>query len=70
MERWGSKDIMVALGRHCISTPDLPFRNREDIPLTPHDRNLVYAAQSQNEYAEYAFSPEFQQTTGFEDKRV
>ncbi|KAF4832287.1 Chanoclavine-I aldehyde reductase fgaOx3 [Colletotrichum tropicale] len=64
-EHWASqkRDILVAFGRSYISTPDLPFRIREGIPLTPYDRRAFYDVGSAKGYADYEFSPEFQKTT-------
>lgn len=33
---------LVAFGRFYISNPDLPFRLKEDIPLTPYNRETFY----------------------------
>lgn len=63
-EQWGSRDIMVAFGRHYISTPDLAFRIREGIPLMPYDRSTFYAPGALHGYVDYTFSPEFQKTIG------
>lgn len=63
-DKWESRDILVAFGRHFISNPDLPFRIREGIPLTPYDRNTFYKTGSSEGYADYKFSVEFQKTIG------
>jgi N-ethylmaleimide reductase len=34
---------LIAFGRHFTSNPDLPFRIRNDIPLTKYDRTTFYA---------------------------
>ena len=60
---WGGRDIMVAFGRHYISTPDLPFRARKGIALTPYDRSTFYVAGSAKGYVDYTFSPEFLKST-------
>ncbi|KAI2638446.1 putative N-ethylmaleimide reductase [Xylaria nigripes] len=53
------KDIVVTFGRHFLSTPDLPFRLRHDIPLNKYDRNTFYAPGSATGYIDYPFSDEF-----------
>lgn len=50
--------------RHFISNPDLPFRIREGIPLTPYDRKKFYDVGSSKRYADYEFSVESQEIIG------
>ncbi|GKT40288.1 chanoclavine-I aldehyde reductase fgaOx3 [Colletotrichum spaethianum] len=50
--------VAIVFGRWFISNPDLPFRIRRDIPLTPYDRKTFYA-ETDVGYTDYAFSDEF-----------
>ncbi|KAI1139117.1 hypothetical protein F5Y05DRAFT_412219 [Hypoxylon sp. FL0543] len=54
------KRILVAFGRHYISNPDLPFRIRQGIELTPYKRSTFYTPMSALGYADYPFSEEFE----------
>ncbi|KAI1413321.1 hypothetical protein F5Y13DRAFT_161095 [Hypoxylon sp. FL1857] len=54
------KEILVAFGRHYISNPDLPFRIRKGIALTPYERNTFYTPMSAQGYVDYPFSSEFE----------
>ncbi|KAJ5338906.1 hypothetical protein N7452_005634 [Penicillium brevicompactum] len=53
------KDVMIAFGRHFISNPDLPFKIRRGLDLTPYDRNTFYVPESGEGYADYELSQEF-----------
>ena len=44
----------VTFGRHFVSNPDLPRRIREDLPLTPYDRNTFYTFDARG-YTDYPF---------------
>jgi N-ethylmaleimide reductase len=46
----------VAFGRHFLSNPDLPKRIREQLPLTPYNRDTFYTfdAQGYTDYPAYA----------------
>ncbi|PLB43352.1 FMN-linked oxidoreductase [Aspergillus steynii IBT 23096] len=54
------KDILIAFGRHFISNPDLPFRIRGGLKLTPYDRKVFYLPMVKEGYVDYPFSNEFQ----------
>ena len=60
MEEYPNNDIMVVFGRHFISNPDLPFRLREGLPLTPYDRDTFYVPESPKGYIDYPFSREWE----------
>jgi NADPH2 dehydrogenase len=53
------KDIVVLFGRYFISTPDLPFRIRENLDLNEYDRSTFYTPMSAKGYTDYTFSKEF-----------
>jgi 2,4-dienoyl-CoA reductase-like NADH-dependent reductase (Old Yellow Enzyme family) len=58
-ETYKDKDVVIVFGRSFISTPDLPFRVKNGIALTPYDRNKFYNAGEKEGYLDYPFSPEF-----------
>lgn len=53
------KDIVVMFGRYFISTPDLPFRIREGLMLSPYNRETFYTPKAKSGYIDYPFSKEF-----------
>lgn len=52
-------DIATAFGRYFISNPDLPYRIRHNIALTPYDRSTFYKAKSRDGYIDYPFCDSF-----------
>ncbi|GAP84453.1 putative aldolase-type TIM barrel [Rosellinia necatrix] len=63
------KDIVVMFGRRFLSTPDLPFRIRKNIPLSEYDRDTFYLPQEATGYIDYPFSDEFLEGEGEEGKQ-
>lgn len=63
-EEYKDKDIVAMFGRYFISTPDLVFRLREGIPLTPYNRDTFYFPKSPKGYIDYPFSKEFEAKSG------
>jgi NADPH2 dehydrogenase len=59
VKQYGDKDVAVVFGRYWISTPDLVFRIKNGIELTPYDRDLFYNAKEVKGYTDYPFSEEF-----------
>ncbi|OJJ07895.1 hypothetical protein ASPVEDRAFT_178817 [Aspergillus versicolor CBS 583.65] len=59
-EEFRDRDVMIAFGRHFISNPDLPFKIRRGLDLTPYNRDSFYVPESGEGYADYGFAPEFQ----------
>ncbi|KAI5917476.1 NADPH dehydrogenase [Camillea tinctor] len=53
------QDIVVVFGRYFISTPDLPFRLKHGLPLTPYDRSKFYNTGETSGYIDWPFSEEF-----------
>ncbi|KAH8893012.1 NADPH dehydrogenase [Thozetella sp. PMI_491] len=53
------RDIVVMFGRFFISNPDLVFKVKNGIPLTPYNRSTFYTAQSAVGYTDYPFSERF-----------
>ncbi|KAI1373071.1 NADH:flavin oxidoreductase/NADH oxidase family protein [Hypoxylon crocopeplum] len=58
-EEFKDKDVAVVFGRRFISTPDLPFRIRQGLPLADYNRDTFYTAGSKQGYTDYPFSEEF-----------
>jgi 2,4-dienoyl-CoA reductase-like NADH-dependent reductase (Old Yellow Enzyme family) len=54
----GHNNITVCFGRHFLSNPDLPFRLRHGIQLTPYNRDTFYGPGAEG-YVDYPFSSEF-----------
>ncbi|KAF4448089.1 putative NADPH2 dehydrogenase chain OYE2 [Fusarium austroafricanum] len=52
-------DVVVAFGRWFISNPDLVYRLKYGVALTPYQRETFYAAKSNKGYNDYAFSQGF-----------
>ncbi|UZP38530.1 hypothetical protein NXS19_006346 [Fusarium pseudograminearum] len=59
-KRW---DVVVAFGRWFTSNPDLVYRVKKGIPLTPYKREYFYAAKSELGYNDYSFSQGFVEAT-------
>jgi NADPH2 dehydrogenase len=59
-EEYADKDVVIVFGRYFISTPDLVYRIKENIPLADYDRDTFYAAKSEKGYTDYPFSEKFQ----------
>jgi 2,4-dienoyl-CoA reductase-like NADH-dependent reductase (Old Yellow Enzyme family) len=49
----------VVFGRYFISTPDLPFRIKNGLPLNDYDRSTFYTAKQKKGYLDYPFSQQF-----------
>ncbi|KAK1752191.1 hypothetical protein QBC47DRAFT_389971 [Echria macrotheca] len=62
--QYPDKDVVATFGRYFISTPDLPFRVREGIPLNPYDANTFYFRGSPIGYIDQPFSKEFEAKYG------
>ncbi|KAH7240338.1 uncharacterized protein BKA55DRAFT_650449 [Fusarium redolens] len=56
-------DVVVAFGRWFISNPDLVFRLKYGVALTPYQRDTFYAAKSNKGYNDYAFSQRYLEAT-------
>jgi len=59
-EKYPDRDVCVAFGRYFIPNPDLIFRIREDVMITPYDRSRFYRPRSKEGYLDYPFSAEFE----------
>ncbi|PWY70909.1 FMN-linked oxidoreductase [Aspergillus heteromorphus CBS 117.55] len=58
-EQRRDRDVVVVFGRHFIANPDLPFRIRTGVELTPYKRESFYTPLVLTGYTDYAFSREF-----------
>lgn len=63
-EEYKGKDIAVVFGRYWISTPDLAYRIKKGIELTPYDRKTFYVPKEKKGYNDYPYSKEFEQEFG------
>ena len=59
-EEYPDKDVAVVFGRYFIPNPDLVFRVRERLELTPYDRSKFYNKRERDGYTNCAFSGEFE----------
>jgi len=58
-EEHEDKDIIIAFGRYFISNPDIVFRIKEGIELSPFDRNKFYNKGEEDGYITYENSEAF-----------
>jgi NADPH2 dehydrogenase len=63
-EEYKDYEAAIVFGRHFIPNPDLVYRLKHDIELTPYDRNTFYAAKDPKGYADWPFSKEWQAEHG------
>ena len=61
-ENYTGENVCVAFGRYYISTPDLPFRLREGLPLNDYDRSTFYKPMTADGYTDYPFSRQYTTT--------
>ncbi|KAF4625863.1 hypothetical protein G7Y89_g12301 [Cudoniella acicularis] len=59
-EEHKDKDIAIVFGRYFISNPDLVFKIKTGLDLTPYDRTTFYSPKQADGYTTYAFSKELQ----------
>jgi NADPH2 dehydrogenase len=53
------RNVAIAFGRHYVSNPDLVFRVKNGVTLTPYDRATFYSVGSEKGYTDYEFSKDF-----------
>ncbi|OKL63693.1 hypothetical protein UA08_00715 [Talaromyces atroroseus] len=58
-EEYPDKDIVVVFGRYFIANPDLVYRFKEGLDITPHNRRTFYTSVAAEGYVDYPFSPEY-----------
>jgi NADPH2 dehydrogenase len=59
-EEFKDREIVIAIGRSWISSPDLVFRLKKGIEMTPYDRNTFYTPKLEEGYIDYPFSKEWE----------
>ncbi|KAI1296119.1 FMN-linked oxidoreductase [Xylaria venustula] len=57
-EEHPDKDVVVIIGRHFISNPDLVYKIKESLALTPYDRDTFYTSTHVG-YVDYPFGAEY-----------
>ncbi|KAH8674553.1 hypothetical protein BGZ60DRAFT_404271 [Tricladium varicosporioides] len=62
-KEYKDKDIAIVFGRYFISNPDLVFKIKTGLDLTPYDRSKFYLKKQEEGYTTYPFSKEFQAQT-------
>jgi NADPH2 dehydrogenase len=58
-EHYSKWDVAIAFGRQFISNPDLVFRVKNGISLSPYNRATFYVPKSTVGYSDYPFSAEY-----------
>lgn len=58
-EEYKDKDVLAVFGKYFISNPDLVFRIKNKLALTPWDTTTFYNAGEPRGYTDYEFSKEF-----------
>lgn len=59
VKEYQENNVCIVFGRYFTSNPDLVFRIKEGIDLTPYDRTKFYTAKAKDGYTTYPFSAEF-----------
>jgi NADPH2 dehydrogenase len=59
VEEYPDNDVCIVFGRYFISNPDLVFRVKKGIELSPYERAKFYTAREKDGYTSYPFSAEF-----------
>ncbi|SMY19822.1 unnamed protein product [Zymoseptoria tritici ST99CH_1A5] len=60
-EQYKEYDAAIVFGRLYIPNPDLVYRLKHDIELTPYDRSTFYMPKSPKGYADWPFSKEWEE---------
>ncbi|RFU75054.1 aldolase-type tim barrel [Trichoderma arundinaceum] len=58
-EEYKDYDVIVGIGRPYTSNPDLPFRFKQGIPLTPYQRETFFTAKLDKGFHDFPFSEQF-----------
>lgn len=58
-EEYKDSDIAIVFGRWFTANPDLVFRVKNRLELTPYDRNKFYNNKEEDGYTTWSFSKEF-----------
>lgn len=57
-EEWKDRDVVAVFGRYFIANPDLPFRSKHGLELSPWERDTFYTLGEVG-YTDYTFHPDF-----------
>jgi NADPH2 dehydrogenase len=63
-EEYAGKDVAIVFGRLWVSNPDLPFRVKRGIELTPYNREDFYRVKEARGYTDLPFSREWSEVKG------
>ncbi|KAH6609989.1 aldolase-type tim barrel [Trichoderma cornu-damae] len=58
-EEYKDYDVIVGIGRPYTSNPDLPFRFKQGISLTPYQRESFFTPKSEKGFHDFPFSKQF-----------
>lgn len=58
-QKYKDHDVIIGFGRPFTSNPDLPFRIKENVPLVPHKREVLYLVKDPKGYNDWEFSAEY-----------
>jgi NADPH2 dehydrogenase len=53
------RDVVIVFGRYFISNPDLVFKIKNGIELTPYDRSTFYSTQDPHGYTDYPYCAQY-----------
>ncbi|KAL1647968.1 Chanoclavine-I aldehyde reductase fgaOx3 [Diplodia intermedia] len=59
-EDYKDYNVGAVFGRYFISTPDIVYRIKKGLELTPYDRDTFYKPKAPEGYVDYPFSKEFE----------
>lgn len=63
-EHYTKWDVLVAFGRHFLANPDLVYKIKHNLPLTPYNRQTFYLLETEEGYNDYTFSDDFLKAQG------
>ncbi|KAL6880751.1 FMN-linked oxidoreductase [Trichoderma novae-zelandiae] len=58
-EKYKDYDVIIGIGRPYTSNPDLPFRYKQEIPLTPFQRDTFFTPKLDKGFHDFPFSEQF-----------
>ncbi|KAJ5443398.1 Chanoclavine-I aldehyde reductase [Penicillium daleae] len=58
-QKYKDHDVVIGFGRPFTSNPDLAFRIKENVPLVPHKREVLYLPKDPKGYNDWQFSAEY-----------
>lgn len=60
IKEYADSDVAIVFGRYFTSNPDLVFRIKNGVKLTPYSRSKFYTAKEPHGYTDYPFCEEFE----------